>query len=572
MFKRVLVVAVAALLVAAGAAYILKPDRGVPGDAPTLKEMARDVGSPILTHLKRGDFPDRSGDVIVVPKPYSYMIGQWDYTTLNTDQPWVNSTHPNPWDYLTEVPIILRGPGVPVGETNDSPVDIAGLASTWADLLDVDGYDGVQPPLPGAIEPGTEPPKVILNIVIDGAGWNVLEQHPQSWPTIQRLRDEGTTYTAATIGSAPSTTGALHATFGTGHYPEDHGIIGNTFRDETGSIEDVYLDNADPSYLEGPTVAELWDEQNGNRPVVGTISYEGWHLGMIGHGAQRDGGDKDFAAIWDVPEMKWWINEDYYTLPESLETTDISRLESYELELDVRDGLDDGSWFGNELETIRDPKVRVASPAYARFAGDASIEMLRDGGFGDDDLTDIAWIELKAPDSAGHAWNMLNPEVGDVLEETDAQIARMLHYLDQKIGRNNYIVAVSADHGQQPLAEMFGAWRISIPEVGNDIEERFGDIVVKVTTSDLYLDRDVMKEEGVTGEDVARFLGTYTLGENIPDGAPGADRVPESRLDEKLYAGAFPGSFLRSLTAEQLESYGDGIYPEGRFPVTTVEQ
>ncbi len=572
MLKRVLVVVVAILLVAAGAAYILKPETGVPGDAPTIDEMARDVGTSILTHLKRGDFPERSGDVIAVPMPYNYMIGEWDLRSLDSDEPWSNTTHPNPWDYLTEVPIILRGPGIPAGVTNSDAVDIAGLASTWADLLGVQDYQGVQPPLPGAIEPGTEPPKVILNIVIDGGGWNVLKEHPQSWPTIQRLRDEGTTYTGATIGSAPSTTGALHATFGTGHYPEDHGIIGNTFRDETGSIEDVYLDNADPTYLEEPTVAELWDEQNGNRPVVGTVSYEGWHLGMIGHGAQRDGGDKDYAAIWDVPEMKWWINEDFYTLPEALETTDISTLESYELELDARDGLEDGSWFGNTLESILEPEVRAASPAYARLAGEASVDMLRGGGFGDDDLTDIAWIELKAPDSAGHHWNMINPEVGDVLQETDSQIASLLEFLDEKVGRDNYMVAISADHGQQPLAEMVGSWRISIPEVGRDIEERFGDIVVKVTTSDLYLDHAAMKEEGVTATDVARFLGSYTLGDNIPDGAPGADRVPESRLEEKLYAGAFPGSFLRSLTAEKLESYGEGIYPEGRFPITTVEQ
>lgn len=572
MFKRVLVVAMAALLVAAGAAYILRPDRGVPGDAPTLDEMARDVGGPVLTHLQRGDYPERSGDVIAVPKPYSYMIGQWDYSSLETNQPWVNTTHPNPWDYLTEVPIILRGPGIPADQTIDTPVDIAGLPSTYADLLGVEGYEGVQPSLPGIFEDDVDPPKVIVSIVIDGGGWNVLAQHPGAWPTIQRLRDEGTTYTAATIGSAPSTTGALHATFGTGFYPEDHGIIGNVFRDENGSIEDVYLDNADATYLEKPTVAELWDEQNGNRAVVGTISYEGWHLGMIGHGAQREGGDKDYAAIWDVDEMKWWINEDYYTLPGSVTTTDISSLESYEIALDGRDGIEDGVWYGHELETLRDPKVRPATPAYVMLAGDASVGMLRDEPFGEDSLTDFAWIELKALDSAGHAWNMVRPEIGDVLRATDAQIARMLKVLDEKVGRNNYVVAISADHGQQPLAEMYGGWRISIPEVGLDIEERFGDIVVKVTTSDVYLDHDVMEEEGVTAEDVARFLGTYTLGENIPDGAPGVDRVPEARLEEKLYAGAFPGTYLRQLTTEQLESFGDGIYPEGRFPLTTVGQ
>jgi predicted AlkP superfamily pyrophosphatase or phosphodiesterase len=570
--KRVLVIVGLASAVAVIAAYTLRPETGVPGDAPTIDEMAADVGRNIMTHLKRGQYPGRSGDVIAVPKPYSYMIGRWDYTSLDSQEPWVNTTHPNPWDYLTEVPIILRGPGVPEGITNDTPVDIAGLASTYADLLDVDGYEGAQPPLPGGIEDGTKAPKVILSIVIDGAGWNVLRQHPQSWPTIARLREEGTTYTAATTGSAPSTTGPLHATFGTGVYPIDHGIIGNVFRDESGEILDVYLDDADGRYLEKPTVAELWDEQNNGEPVIGTISYEGWHLGMIGHGAQREGGDRDYAALWDVDEMKWWINENFFALPSGLGETDIDALERYEESLDGRDGLEDGNWYGHELDVLREPRVRGASPAFAKLTGDAVVGMLTDEPFGEDSLTDIAWIELKAPDSAGHAWNMLRPEVGDVVAETDAQIARMLDLLDEKVGRDNYLVSVSADHGQQPLAEMFGAWRISIPEVDDDINDRFGNIVTKVTTSDVYLDHDAMGANDVTATDVARFLGAYTLGDNIPDGSPGADRVPESRLEERVYAGAFPGSYLRGHTYEEFQALGDGIYPEGKFPLAATEQ
>ena len=43
-------------------------------------------------------------------------------------------------------------------------------------------------------------------------------------------------------------------------------------------------ENADRTYMLVPTLSELWDEQNDNKPKVGTVSYEGWHLGMIGHG------------------------------------------------------------------------------------------------------------------------------------------------------------------------------------------------------------------------------------------------------------------------------------------------
>jgi Type I phosphodiesterase / nucleotide pyrophosphatase len=130
----------------------------------------------------------------------------------------------------------------------------------------------------------------------------------------------------ATLGSAPSITGALHATFGTGSYPREHGIPGNQMRGADAKNTDTWLQNADPRYLELPTVSELWDEQNGNRPIVATVSYEGWHLGMIGHGAQRHGGDKDIAVLWEAEDDNWFINEDYYELPStcSRQTSSVS--------------------------------------------------------------------------------------------------------------------------------------------------------------------------------------------------------------------------------------------------------
>ena len=93
---------------------------------------------------------------------------------------------------------------------------------------------GVSAPLPGLDQPDRTPPKAIVTVVIDGGGWNALQAHPDSWPNIAGLMRDGTTYTNATIGSAPSITGALHANFGTGTYPVTHGIPGNQMRGPDG--------------------------------------------------------------------------------------------------------------------------------------------------------------------------------------------------------------------------------------------------------------------------------------------------------------------------------------------------
>ena len=573
MSKRDLIVVGTALIAAVLAVFALRPGPRVPAGAPSQSEMARAIGTDVMQNIYRGHVPGRSGEIYLVPKPHRYLAGDWDLTTLDTDTPWMNTTHPNPWSYISKVPMIFYGPSVPQGLEVTRPVDIAGIAPSYAELLGMDDFESAAEPLQEAFGSSAgDPPRVILTVVIDGGGWNVLEQHPTSHPTIDSLRKSGTTYVNATIGSAPSITGALHATMSTGTYPRDHGLPGNQMRDPEvqdagGDVTiDTWLQNADPRYLELPTVSELWDEQNGNEPIVATVSYEGWHLGMIGHGAQRPGGDKDIAAIWETEPNEWWINESFYELPEYLKTTDLATLEKYEEELDARDGLLDDSWFGKTLDEIREPPIRPGTTAFVKFTGDAVADVLRREEIGDDDITDLVWIELKPPDFGGHLWNMLGPEQADTLRETDRQIERFKAILDRRVGDGNYVLAVTADHGQQPLPEQVGGWRINTNELVRDIEDRFGDgIVADRNSVELFLDLDMVEEQDVDLFEIASYIGSYTIGENIPENRPGSDRVPPARLDERLFAGAFTTDFLESLSAEDIAALGDGEYEEGRL-------
>jgi hypothetical protein len=567
--KRVLATTVAALAVAAVALFALRPATGVPAGAPTEEEMAASIGTPIMRHLYNGHVPGRSGEVMTVPKPHRYIIGEWDLTTLGTATPFTTSSHPNPWNYTAHVPLVFYGPGyVPRAARIEQPTDVAALAPTYAALLHMNDFRADGRLLPQIVDEAArgEPPKVIVTVVIDGGGWNVLQEHPEQWPTIARLSARGASYVNATIGSAPSITGAIHATMGTGFYPRHHGIPGNQMRGPDGRNTDAWQHKADPEYLERPTVSELWDRANGNRPWVGTVSYEGWHLGMIGHGAALGGGDHDVAVLWDSADNAWWTNEDFYELPSYLETTDIDRLEFYEQGLDRRDGLEDGTWFGHTLEELQEETTRPGTPAFVRFTGDALVDVLREEPIGDDDLTDLFWVEMKMPDYAGHAWNMLRPEEGDVLYETDRQIARIKAELDRGVGPGNYVLAITADHGQQPLPELFGGWRINSYELTRDIEARFGsDIVEKVTTVDMFVNKDKVESLGIDLSDIARFLGTYTIGDNIRRGQPGEDLVPKARLDERLFAGAFSTQYLRGLSEEKIRSFGPGDYAGGRL-------
>jgi arylsulfatase A-like enzyme len=74
-------------------------------------------------------YPERSGDVLIVTKPYSFWgkYAEKDY----------GDSHGSPYGYDTHVPLVFMGPGVRSGVVHESVV-MAGLAPTLATLLGVD--------------------------------------------------------------------------------------------------------------------------------------------------------------------------------------------------------------------------------------------------------------------------------------------------------------------------------------------------------------------------------------------------------------------------------------------------
>lgn len=68
----------------------------------------------------------------------------------------------------------------------------------------------------------------VLLVVIDAA--RADEVNLAQMPNVARLEQMGTTYTDAWVGQLPSITEASHATLGTGVFPREHGILGDTWR------------------------------------------------------------------------------------------------------------------------------------------------------------------------------------------------------------------------------------------------------------------------------------------------------------------------------------------------------
>jgi predicted AlkP superfamily pyrophosphatase or phosphodiesterase len=72
---------------------------------------------------------------------------------------------------------------------------------------------------------------------------------------------------------------------------------------------------------------------------------------------------------------------------------------------------------------------------------------------GEGDKVDLLCVSFSSNDAIGHTWGPDSQEVLDVTLRTDALLKELLDFLDYKVGKKNYYLALSADHGVCPLPE-----------------------------------------------------------------------------------------------------------------------
>jgi hypothetical protein len=522
--SAVLPALLAAALVAAGAGgYLsLRDDDENPNEARDRLVRACDVPLEILERVKRGYVPGRSGDVLTIER----------YPNLYANR------HSTPFPYTQNVPLVLYGPGyIKPGFISDRDVTVADIAPTYAELLGFDEFPRREGrSLDDALLSQSERngvPKLMFTLVWDGGGDDLLERWPRAWPELKALQARGATYSNATVGSSPSITPAVHATIGTGAFPQTHGLPDIRMRVK-GKMVDAYQ-GISPRFLWPKTLAELWDEANENAALVGLLARDAWHLGMIGHGAFLREGDRDIAVLDALGRIAFHTNERFYTLPDYV---DLDGLEEAVAGLDQRDGAADERWLGNPL-VLADGKIRY-TPAWPVLQTQRILEILGNEGFGRDDVADLFFTNYKTTDLAGHEWNLVEPEVRDALKSQDAEIPVLIDALDRMVGKRNYVLALTADHGITPYPEVLEGWPIDVRELTADLERKLDrktphrDLVLANRGYQVTLVKAEMRKNRVTAADVARWIRGYRLGDNVPTGK----RIPESfvgREDERLY-------------------------------------
>ncbi|MFN2490819.1 MAG: hypothetical protein ABR529_14020, partial [Actinomycetota bacterium] len=189
--------------------------------------------------VESGSYEGRSPDIMAVTGS----------TLISGGDPFRRVTSPPLWPSTTlqesgRVPLIFAGTGVAAGANVPSGTGLDDVSETIAAIIDLRRpHAGVRS---GETVEGVasgETPRLVLEVVWKGVGSDELERHPQTWPRLERLMDDGAATMDAVVGSLPLDPAATLATVGTGGLPNRHGITGTLLRRDPTSYDSTAVDN-----------------------------------------------------------------------------------------------------------------------------------------------------------------------------------------------------------------------------------------------------------------------------------------------------------------------------------------
>ena len=402
-------------------------------------------------------------------------------------------------------------------------------------------------------------PKLVVGIVVDQMRYDYLTRFWNHYGDggFKRLVNDGFNCKNNHFNYAPTSTGPGHTSIYTGATPATHGIIGNDWYDkEIG--EDVYC-AADDNYASVGTTSDA-GKMSPHRMNVTTITDElRLHTQMRGktiaisvkdRGAVLPGGHTANAAYWfygaDEGNM---ITSTFYmqNLPKWVKDfnasgnvgkykkpwTTLKDINSY-----LESGLDnnnyEGLFSGETAPTFPHdlPKLFKENGEYDllkitpygnSIIADFAIEALKGENLGTDVFTDFLAISFSSTDYIGHKYGVNSKEIQDTYIRLDVDLERLFKALDKKVGKGEYTVFLTADHGAIDVPSYLKDLKIPAgyiefdslkPKFGEFLKYKFGtiDIIKNFSNYQFFLDHDIVKNLDMQLVDVQNIIAKELLG------------------------------------------------------------
>ena len=347
-------------------------------------------------------------------------------------------------------------------------------------------------------------PKLVVGIVVDQMRWDYLYRYYEKYEKggFKRLLNEGYACENTMINYIPSVTAIGHTTIFTGSVPAIHGIAGNEWYDpKTGkstyctddsSVQPVGTTNKgnqmSPHNLLATTITdELRLATNFQSKVVGVSLKDRASILPAGHNPT--------AAFWMDDASGKFVTSSYYlkALPDWVNDFNNSKAIDKLLEkgwntllpIDqyTESTADNVAWEGT-LKGASNPVFPYdVQKAYSLdhgslrqmpFGNSLTLQFAKaavDGyKLGQEKTTDFLTVNCASTDYSGHLVGPNAIEIEDVYLRLDKDLSTFFSYLDQKVGKGNYLVFLTADHGAAHAEGFMEASKMPTGFLGKDLK------------------------------------------------------------------------------------------------------
>jgi predicted AlkP superfamily pyrophosphatase or phosphodiesterase len=325
-------------------------------------------------------------------------------------------------------------------------------------------------------------PKLVVGIVVDQMRWDYLYRYYDRYGSdgFKRLLNDGFSCENAMISYLPSFTAVGHSTIFTGSVPAIDGIAGNDWIDQmTGKhfycTDDstVYSVGA-ASALDGRMsprnllVSTITDElriaTNFQSKVVGISLKDRASILPAGHTAN--------AAFWFDDSTARFITSSYYMkeLPAWVEKFNnknrvkqlvangwntlypVSSYKESDNDAVPYEGKFPGesnTTFPHDLKAIysKNKSTFRSTPFGNTLTLEFAKEVVDNYQMGRGEATDFLTINIASTDYVGHQFGPNSIEIEDTYLRLDKDLADFFQMLDTKVGKGQYLVFLTADHG-----------------------------------------------------------------------------------------------------------------------------
>lgn len=425
-----------------------------------------------------------------------------------------------------------------------------------------------------------ERPKLVVGLVVDQMRWDYLYRYYNKYGNdgFKRLLNTGYSLNNVHIPYVPTVTALGHTCIYTGSVPAIHGIAGNDWTDkETGknvycttdeSVKPVGTTNVkvgshSPKNLWSTTISdELRMATNFQGKVIGVSLKDRASILPAGHTPNGafwfDDSTGDFiTSSWYMNDLPQWVKSfNAQKMPEKLVANGWNTL----LPIDqyIESEPDNSAWEGllGSAKTPVFPYSNLASDykdkrdniRYTPFGNTLTLKLaeaaIEGEKLGSDEVVDMLAVNLASTDYAGHKFGPNSIEVEDVYLRLDQDLAQFFNYLDSKVGKGQYTVFLSADHGGAHSVGFLQEHKITTGFFGDGMEknmneklkEKFGvdRLINAIDNYQIYFDRKLLKEHQLDLDVVRDF--TVEEIENDPNDlyAVSVTKVQQSTIPEPI--------------------------------------